>query len=148
MIEVVHVPGHVATHEVDHEALHDLRINGQGSEIPEVEVPLVAGVDRTAAVNAVDVEAQAIAEVAVEAVEIDDAHTADHQPVHLHDSKKPRIDHVHLQSLNSRHKVISLRFLHQVISHYHLRLQWVIKDLGHHHHLHTWRKVGFLLTLP
>ncbi|RBR23057.1 uncharacterized protein FIESC28_04052 [Fusarium coffeatum] len=139
------IGGHVATLEVDHEALHDLRINVQESETREVEVPRIAGVDHTAAVNAVDVVAQATAEVAVEA---GDDHTADHLRAHLHDSKKLKIDHVHLQSLNSRHKVISLRFLHQVISHYHLRLQWAIKDLGHHRLLHTWHKVGFLLTLP
>ncbi|RGP76390.1 hypothetical protein FLONG3_5274 [Fusarium longipes] len=152
---------HVATRVADHEALHDLRINGRGSrETPEVEVPAVAEVGHTAAiVNRVEIDLAVLptAEVAVGAVEVStivrgDAHTVDHPLAHLRDitTRILKIDRIApLQILISRiNKPISLPFLRQEIYQYHLHHQLVIRGHGHHHRLHTWRKVGSPLILP
>ncbi|QPC79226.1 hypothetical protein HYE68_009978 [Fusarium pseudograminearum] len=157
------VQDHVATRVVDHEALRDLRISGQGSqETPGVEVQPVVEVGLTAATMAeveTDVILLAIAEaaVAVEAVETsmivrDSDRTADHGPVHLRDSttKTFKIDRIVLpRFLHSSLKPISLPFLHEGISLHYLHHQRAIMALGQYHRLlRPWHQVGSLTIRP
>ncbi|KAM0353084.1 hypothetical protein ACHAO7_000007 [Fusarium culmorum] len=139
-----------ATRVVDHEALRDLRISGQGSqETPEVEVQPVVEVET-------DVTLLATAAAAAEAVGTstivrDSDRTVDHGLVHLRDTttKTFKIDRIVLpRFLNSRLKLISLPFLHEGIFLHCLHHQWVIRALGQYHRLRPWHQVGSLTILP